>query len=161
MVSKLKTNKYKLNFIKKILRNETFFIFQTNNMPAASYKSLNNLFVRENLKFCKINTTLCQKLMRYSPLKSFLNLLEGPIILCYFQRPTQNYMLKNILRISDNLIFLGLKNGKKLHSVKETENRLLNTPNKVSKLNYILAMKKNSQKLCVTLDKISGFGGSK
>ena len=152
MESKLKRNKYKMNVIKKLLQKETFFLFQMTNFSTKSLKKLKLDFIKSNLKFCKINTKLTQNFLKKSKLKNFLNLVEGPVLLCYLetQKP---YVFENILKSDENINFLGLKHQKKLHSVKEICN--LNTNQ--SKINYILTMKKSSKKLCLVLEKKNNF----
>jgi hypothetical protein len=149
MKSQLKINKYKINLITKLLQKETLFFFQMSNFSTKNFKKLKLNFEKSNLNFLKINTKLTQNLLKNSKLKNFLNLVEGPLLLSYFKTRQPQYIFENLLKLDDNISFLGLKHQKKLHSIKQ-----INSLNiEQSKINYILTMKKSPKKLCLSFKK--------
>lgn len=153
MKSKLRVNKYKINLIKKLLEKETFFLFQTTNLSNNSFKELKSIFIKKNLNSFKISTKLVQILIKNSKLKNILNLVEGPILFSCYNKPALNYDIESLLKIHENLVFLGLKDKKRVHSVSQANHKGLNLNSNQSKVNYILTMKKSSKKLCLVLEK--------
>jgi tRNA G18 (ribose-2'-O)-methylase SpoU len=151
----LNNNKYSVNKLSAILKKENLLIFQTNNYSAKEFKKLKPQFTKENLVTYKVDSKLAQKLINKSPLKNFLTLIEGPLILSTYD-PNNNTgpeLVKAVLNMSNKIVFLGGKNKKRFHSAVETNNTLFNYNDVQAKLNYISTIKKNPQGLCLLIKK--------
>ena len=116
--------KYKINKLRHILkRNKLIYICSYKNTKLKNWKNIEQIFLKNKLRYYKISNTILIKLLNNSIFKNIIPLINGPIILLYSHDIPKNFTyskLKNLL--NPNIKILCTKINNRIYSNNQLNN---------------------------------------